>query len=384
MRVGILRGDMPGPVFLADLEPVSQYNPPTEPRGQERYVGRPVIAAVQAAMLANVGAGFASTGNMAFNVTIAAPNQTLRAKTSSGAAFSVILMPTGVYTTMAAFLTAMNAKLVLYGLGMKVSPLNALRVVLYSLTFGEGSYIAIDTVGNGSTFNGATAANFGAGGGTFTVPLATAFITATLPVAGPLDVRATTIRTQLGPALDAVQVEAMASTIAPKFVETDVAVKCYQVGYLADLRSANFTPDPSRMPPLALSAAVTVVQDDGFTAFSASALAPVPNITNAQLGVPAPGWVRISGAGLGNAEFPGTLTVKFTDYLNVGLGQTPVNIFKVDQAMIEAAGGVVSLTVIDIPPLLGTTRLVPTWAVATTTKVSVKYTSLASNERALV
>lgn len=382
MRVGIIRGDMPGPVFLADLEPVSQYNPPTEPRGQERYVGRPVVAAVQAAMRANVGAGFASTGNMAFNVTIAAGNQTLLVKTVATApAFTTILMPTGVYTTMAAFLTDMNAKLVLYGLGMMVSPLNALRVVLYSLTYGEGSYIAIDTVGNGSTFNGATAANFGAGGGTFTVPLATAFITATLPVGGPLDVRATTIRTQLGPALTAAQVSAMADVIAPRFIETDVAVKCYQVGYLGDLRNALFNPDPSRIPALTPGPAVTVVQDDGFSLFSASALAPVPNITNAQLGVPAPGWVRISGAGLGNAEYPGQLIVKFIDISNVPGSHEPV---LVQQAMIEAAGGVVSLTVIDIPPLLGTTRLVPTWAVATTTKVSVKYTSLASNERALV
>jgi hypothetical protein len=376
MRVGIIRGDMPGPVFLADLEPVSQYNPPTEPRGQERYVNRPVVAAVQAAMVANVGAGFASTGNMAFNVTINAGNQTLRAKTSAGAGFSVILMPPGVYATMAAFLTAMNARLLPYGMALKVSPLSAVRVVLYSLTYGEGSYINIDTVANGSTFNGATAANFGVGGGTFTVPLATAFITATLPVGGPLDVRATTIRTQLGPALDTAQVEAMASTIAPKFVDTDVAVKCYQVGYIADLRSANFNPDPNRLPAIVNGPAVTVVQDDGNTAFSASALAPVPNITNAQLNVPVAGAVTITGVGLGDAENIGSVTVKFTDIINTPSQHAPK---LVSQAEILHAGGTVSLTSIVIPA-----SLVPTWAVVTTTRVSVKYTSLASNTFALV
>ena len=382
MRVGIIRGDMPGPVFLADLEPVSQHNPPTEPRGQERYISYPNLTAVAAAMSANVGAGFASTGDITFPVTLAAGNHTLLAKILASAGFSTIVLPNGVYNTMVNLLAACNPILAPYGLALEQSPLSAVRAVLYSTTFGAGSYVAIDTTVHGSTANGATALNFGPGGGTFTVPSVAAYITATLPVGGPLDVRATTIRTQLGPALTNAQVENMAAVIAPKFINTDVAVKSYQVGYLSELLEADFTPDPNKNPPLATGPAITVVQDDGFTLFSASALAPLPNLTNAQINVPAPGWVTLTGVGLGDAENLDSVRVKFIDVSNLPGQKEPAF---VDQKMILAAGGIVSLTSIVIPPTLNpTTRLVPTWAVATTTQVQVKYTSLTSNKFALV
>lgn len=48
MRVGVIRGDMPGPIEITDLEPVSRYNPSTEPEGQERRLGRPDLVAIQA------------------------------------------------------------------------------------------------------------------------------------------------------------------------------------------------------------------------------------------------------------------------------------------------------------------------------------------------
>lgn len=47
MRVGIIRGDLPGPLFMADLEPTSQTNFPTEPVGQTRYIGRPDVTRIQ-------------------------------------------------------------------------------------------------------------------------------------------------------------------------------------------------------------------------------------------------------------------------------------------------------------------------------------------------
>lgn len=52
MRVGVIRGDLPGPLMITDVESVSQYNPPTEPRGQERYIGRPDLYRVAALLLA--------------------------------------------------------------------------------------------------------------------------------------------------------------------------------------------------------------------------------------------------------------------------------------------------------------------------------------------
>jgi hypothetical protein len=64
MRVGIIRGDMSGPVFLADLEVVSQQNPPTEPKGQQRYLSRPDLTQVGAALTANIPASRKGTADM--------------------------------------------------------------------------------------------------------------------------------------------------------------------------------------------------------------------------------------------------------------------------------------------------------------------------------
>ena len=41
MRVGVIRGDLPSPLFLGDLEPVSKANFPIDPVGQTRYLSRP-------------------------------------------------------------------------------------------------------------------------------------------------------------------------------------------------------------------------------------------------------------------------------------------------------------------------------------------------------
>jgi hypothetical protein len=280
----------------------------------------------------------------------------------------VILIPVGVYATLAALVAAANPVLLLSGMALEVNPANAARLVLYSLTFGVGSYIEIDTVANGSTFNGVTAGSFGAGGGTFTVPAATTFITATLPVAGPLDVRATTVRTQLGPAPTDAQVAALADSIAPKFVDTDVTNKSFEVGNLRGYLSATYTPDPTRMPPLALGPALTVVQDDGNTVFTA----PVPNITGAAHNVPNAGDITITGVGLGNAEYFNTSVVHITN-------PTTNAFVRLQQRAIAAtlSGGTqgsVTATSIVIPA-----SLLAGLGLAAGNKAQVQFTSLASN-----
>ncbi len=348
MRVGIIRGDMPGPVFMADLEPTSQTNFPTDPAGQSRYVSRPDVTNVTNVMNANVGAGFSSVGNLTTPITINGGNQTLRAKIASAASYSVILIPTGVYSTLAALVAAANPVLAPLGMALEINPVNTARLVLYSLTFGPGSFISIDTTGNGSTFNGATAANFGAGGGSFTVPSVSTLITATLPVGGPLDVRATTLRTQLGPALTDAQVSAVAGSIAPQFVETEVAIRSFGVGDLHELLSPVYTPDPTRLPALTLGPAITVVQDDGNTLFTA----PLPIITGAVHNTPNPGDLTISGSGMAVAEPYGTLgtTIRITN-------PTTGAFVRVTQKIIQAtlSGGTqgsVSPTSIVIPASL--------------------------------
>ena len=69
MRVGVIRGDIPSPIFLADLESTSQTNFPTEPEGQTRYISRPTSVTVGAMMSANIPASLAS-GAIVFPLAI--------------------------------------------------------------------------------------------------------------------------------------------------------------------------------------------------------------------------------------------------------------------------------------------------------------------------
>ena len=254
MRVGIIRGDLPGPLFLADLEPTSQTNFPTEPAGQTRYVGRPNL------------------------------------------------------TVIGAYLTAQ-------GLSASASDL----------------------------------------------------VTACLPVGGPLDVSSSTIKgvSGLGSATDD-QVEHLANLMAPKFIDTDVAIKSFLIGNLAGYLSSSYVPDPSRHPEMTPGAAISVVQDDGVSAF----VAYIPTISSATHNYPSSGDLTIVGQGLGDSEWE---QVKVKVW-NVRTGSTLV----LTQNAIVRGGGTISSTNIFIPSaLLGGLG-------EEGDKVQVLFTSLASDVQTTV
>jgi len=365
MRVAVIRGDLPGPIFVADLESTSQVNPPTEPPGQTRYVSRPTTTTVGSALSTYAPASLAGTGNITVPATINAGNQTLRVKTSSAGSFTAYLIATAVYSTVALLAAAVNTALAGSGVEAYVSPTNAARIALRSTAKGAGSYVAYDTTGNGSTFN--TIGGLAGGGAAFTVPSAATVITALNPVGGPVDTSAATVRTTVGGGLTDAQVAGIADSIAPQFIETDVVIKSFQVGNLAKFRSASYNPDPNRLPAVSSGAAVVVLADDGTTAFTYT----TPTITNGQVNTPTSGKITITGTGLGTSEQPNSLIVKFTTAAGA-------LITTLKQGAIEAAGGTVSPTSIVIPASL-------TGSVNTAgNKVQVQYTSLASNIFTLV
>ena len=365
MRVGVIRGDIPGPIFLADLESTSQANFPTEPEGQTRYLSRPTAVTVGAMMSASIPASLVSTGAITFPLVINALNHTLRIRETG--AYAVLTIANNTYANITTLVAAVNA-------AIGTLPIKAIAFSSTKIAFqttadkGAGTTLQIDSVGNGSTFN--TPAVLGVGGQSKTVPTAAAFITTTLPVGGPLNVSAATIRTSLGGGLTDAQVKAAADAIAPLFVETDVAIKSFLVGDIAKARSASYNPDPNRLPAIVSGPAVTVVEDDGSTLFSVAHT--VPTLTNAQFNVPAPGAVTLTGTGLAGFGLPNAedrLTkVKF-------LLPVPVT---VDQYFITNAGGTCKSTSIVIPA-----ALVPA-GVKAGVKVQVQYTSLVSNQFTLV
>jgi len=346
MRVGVVRGDMPGPVFLSNLEPVSQYNPSTEPRGQEVYVSRPTVAEVEG-VLANstYGAGATLNGSDitgSLPLTINGSNDDLKFRTSAAASFTTVLIPQAGYSTLAALAAAIDSLTRPYGVAGRVNAAGT-GVALESLTYGVNSYLENDTVANGSVAN----TDLGlADGAVRTMPSAATFITALNPVGGSLDVSTTTINAvgsgtnanalSLIPSTRGTQ-EALADAIAPQLVETPTVLDSFLTGQISELLNSNFNPDPRRVPALSNGAAVSVVTDDGSTTFTLT----LPTVSSATLGSPAAGDITIAGTGLGNSERLETV-VKVSGDVNKILYQK----------VIEANGGSVSATSIVIPAVL--------------------------------
>ncbi len=372
MRVGVIRGDIPGPLFINDLEDVSQWNPPTEPRGQDRYLSRPDLTLVTAALAANIPASRKGTLDISGGVTVVlGVSDVLQIRVDPLAGYTNCTVVAAVYTA-ATFIVAVNAAIAASAMsGLVTASLDetGLYFVLRTTAKGTGAYLGVNVLAT-STLN--TLVGFANPAFAFTVPTAATVITTTLPVGGPLNVSTATLTTLLGGGTTAAERTAVADTIAPKFIETEVAIKSFQVGNLADLRNALFNPDPNRLPPIANGAAITVVQDDGTTPYTA----PLTAITNAQLNVPVANWVTLTGFNLGRVANPRDTEVHFIDESNLPTQNLPVILWG---QQIVAAGGTIGTTSITIPPALK-----PSWLVATTSKARVIYTSFASNKFALV
>jgi hypothetical protein len=374
MRVGVIRGDMPGPVLLSDLEPVSRYNPPTEPRGQELYISRPTVAEVEGVLSsATTGAGAVLNGGNisgSFPLTINGANDDLRLKLSASASFSVVLIPQAVYASLATLVAAVNGAV--QGLGILArTNVAGNGIALESLAKGVNSYIQNDTVANGSVGNTPLGL---VDGSIRTMVSAATLITNCLPVSGPLNVSTGTINgSGAGTASSALNLiptsrgttAAVANAIAPHIYESTTAIDSFLVGDMAELLNANFNPDPRRLPPLTSGAAITVVQDDGSTLFAAT----LPVITLADLNTPGAGDLTITGTGLGTLERQET-TVHLSN-ATTGYSKTLL------QKFIEAGGGSVSATSIVIPA-----ALIP-GATLTTTTAQVKVRQRVSGTTAL-
>lgn len=305
MRVGVIRGDIPGPVTIEDLEQVTRFNPPTEPIGQVRHIERPDPVLVADAL---PPATLLGTADVTGGITITGANEDLKVKTDSAAGFDTATIANASYGTAQALVDAINAALVAAG-SLAVMSLDDTDtfLVLSSNEAGEGSYIEVDSTGGGSTFN--VTGGFAGAGADFTMPAATAVITAMLPVGGPLDVSDGTMDSTVGEGLSATQQGVLADSIAPQLVETDVAIKSFQVGNLSGYLLATFNPDVNRLPPIADGAAISVVEDDGVTLFTA----PLTAITSATADSPNAGDLTIAGTNLGVTEEEDKTVVRVTN-----------------------------------------------------------------------
>ncbi len=359
MRVGVIRGDMPGPVFLSNLESVSERGPAINPPGQARYLSRPTSTGVTAAV-SGVSASVESATAITLPLTIDGTNDLLKVRLASSGSYTDVTLAHAAYASVTTLAAAVNAALLTAGLGTAIvaeTGSAATKLRLRTLTsLGIGATIETGTTGGGSTLN--ADANFGAGGKQHTIASAATIITALLPVGGALDVSDATLKSTIDPSMTAAQLVLAADSIAPQFTETSVARDSGSHGQIALLLSASFNPDPHRYPALTPGAAITVVTDDGVTIHT---LANTPVTTSATLGTPNAGDITIAGTSLGSGEREETV-VSLTGAIKRTL----------PQALIEHAGGSVSATAIVIPA-----SLIP-GATVTTTLVRVQKRSLVS------
>lgn len=364
MRVGVIRGDMPGPVTLMDLEPVSQHNPPTEPSGQERLLSRPNVDDVDT-LMADVPAGIQGTTDVSGGITITvSTDDDLRVRLDGGDSFTVATVAAAVYADGDALITALNSALDTAGIAVSARLDDSGQfVVLYSDAMGPGTFIEIDSTANGSNFNGAVGFT---DDDEFTVPTGAVAVTALSPVGGPLALTEADFDAAVGAGATDAQNTAIADLIAPRFHETDVAIKSVQVGMVGGFAAASYNPDPNRLPAIADGAAVEVVSDDG-TAFTA----PLTVISSATADSPNAGDLTIAGTNLGSAEYIEATVVKVLS----ADGTSQVKLFQsvIESTLTGGTQGSVTATSIVIPA-----SLLAGLGVADST-VQVQFTSLASD-----
>lgn len=378
MRVAVIRGDVPSPIFLADLEPTSQFNPPTEPFGQTQYIEYPSATALTYLMqgvyasdsegplvgdagddvnneftisvpqtlpipagsqgYGGVPAAVQSSSAITFPVTITlGSTDTLAVANSSPPSYTSVVITAGVYATMTALLVAINAALKPTGLANAVSDSTGLKVVIQSSIPGPGSFIELGGATDTTTLHLAS-------GQVFTMPSAATIIAALNPVVAPpatgsLNVSAAALLTNVGATPNSSYV---ANFIAPQFLETTVAVQSYQAGNLHGYLLPTWNPNSRLLPPITSGPAIQVVENDGTTPFSSSPLAPFPMITAAVHNSPNAGDITITGVGLGNAELFNSTVVRVTAAAAVavpgsgaGLGGLPF--VRLTQAQIISA-----------------------------------------------
>jgi hypothetical protein len=357
MRVAVIRGDLPGPLFLADLEVISQYDPALEPPGQTYYISRPTVAEMVTA-LAGIPAGLLGTVDMtAIGLPISihgggGANNVLKVRTAiAPAPFVSVTIPTLAYATVAALMTAVNLALATAGVAASVSlDRMGIYMVLKSTATGPGAYVEVDSVAGGSNFSAVPGIAIAGGG--FTVPAAAAVITATNPVGGPLAVSDGQLLILLGGGPTNAQVTAVRDAVSQRIIETPVAVQSFKVGVLSKYRSATYTPDPFHLPQ---GAAIAITQDNGTTLFTA----PLPTLVSAVI---AAGNLTLNGTGLASAE-------NFNAVVKIE-GAVAAS---VSQQAIRHAGGLVGPTLIRIP-----LSMLPAGLAAVTCLASVKFDTLKS------
>jgi len=269
MRVAIVRSDIQK-MYLNDVESRVQRNFSREPPGQSRYFHKPTDAEFLGFLNSWSFVSVRGTTNTATVDTTLGAN-IFKIRANALAAYTSITVTSNAALPVATLVADLNAGFLAANL-----PFNAFvvpasnRVQIDSLIYGLASHIGIDSVALGSTL----CAVIGIGPGVITLNGLTlaALKTALYPTLVTVDVSSATIVglstfSLLPVASQTSLVNTLADLVAPKLVETGMALLSFVYGNLAKMRSVTFWPGGPRSGiPAGIAAAI--VEDDGVSIFT--------------------------------------------------------------------------------------------------------------------
>lgn len=278
MRVGVVRDDMGRGLHLGDLLSRNQYPYASQVAGQSRVIRKPSDAEIASAISSYISLSPATLTATDTDAAVdTTTDDTLRVSVDGGATFTDIVVTAGGAIAKTVIRDDLNTEFASASLNLiaDIVGTNQIRIRTTSPDLGPGTYVGIDTVGNGSTLS--TAIGFAAGGVSDTIgsltTLQAAIVAAVYPTATTIDVSSATI-IAVDPAFaglssddQAALVLAIADTIAPKLIETGYAQLSFVSGKMSKMKVAGFRPGGVRAGKPA-GIAIAVVEDDGSTAYS--------------------------------------------------------------------------------------------------------------------
>jgi len=268
MRVGIVRYDI-GKIFLNDVESRSQRCFSKEPPGQTRYLHKPTDAELLAVLNGYANLTIRGSDTAATVDTTVANGTKLNIRASSTAAYTQVTVRSSATAAKADLVLDLNAAFVTAGLPLVARLSGTLQITIDTTTKGPGAYVSVSASSpSAAAFHTVIGLAAAATSG-LTV---TALKTAVYPTGVTINVAPATINALSTFALMTTTAQAnldnaVADAVAPKFVETGMALMSFVYGNLSKMRVASFWPGGARWGhPAGICAAI--VHDDGSTVFS--------------------------------------------------------------------------------------------------------------------
>lgn len=263
MRVAIVRSDIQK-IYLNDVESRVQRCFSREPPGQSRYFHKPTDAEFLAFLNAYSYVSVLGTDNLvAVDTTLG--NNVLHIRTSSAAAYTNITVTSNAALAKTQLVAELNAGFVAAGLALHASLAPTTnKVQIDSLTKGLASYIDTDglllgtIIGIGAiVVSGLTVASLKAA--IYPTPVTVDVSSATVLGLSTFGIMSAADQTSL--------YDTLVELVAPRLVETGMALLSFVYGNMSKMRSATFWPGGVRSGiPAGIAAAI--LEDDGVTVFT--------------------------------------------------------------------------------------------------------------------